>query len=122
MHFRTTMRCHFSLSYGQRSKRLMTSNIVKKKPAYLFVADRTIRGINLRKTITFKTQNALDPTILLLGIYPTDTFPCAQNNMHEDTSYSTFCIVSNANWTQWSISRGPINKLHYIYMELYAAI
>lgn len=64
---------------------------------YPFVADGTISGINLWKTKTFKTQSALDPTTLLLGIYPTDTFPCAQNNMHEDTSYSIVCIVSNAN-------------------------
>lgn len=51
-------------------------------------------GINLWKVIqqiTLKTKNTLDPTALLLGIYPTDIAPCAQNNMYKDTSYSIIC-------------------------------
>lgn len=64
----------------------MTSNIVKRK-----LADGTVSGINLWKVITFKTQNALDPNTLFLGIYPTDAFLCAQNNMHKGTSYSIVC-------------------------------
>lgn len=93
-------------------------NTVKRKPAYSFVADGTVSAINLQKAITFKTQNALDPTTLLLGIYPIDTFPCTQNNMHKDTRYSNVC----ANWTPLSISRDQFIKKHYIYIELYAAI
>lgn len=72
--------------------------------------------------ITVKTKNALDPTTLLLGIHPIDTLPCEQNNMHNDTSYSIVCKCKLAKTSHLTSSRKPINKSHYIHIELYAAI
>ena len=92
MHFKATMRCHFSSPYWQRSKSLIISNIAKGKPAHPFVADyKQYKSMEGNLAITVKTKNALDPTTLLLGIHPIDTLPCEQNNMHNDTSYSIVC-------------------------------